>query len=85
MIRSGRKNKALIRNVVFGCLSFALVGGLTALFMSNPFDTKAASLANFNPGNIISDYMMSNVDTMSLNDIQRFWMSMAIVMIRIYM
>lgn len=72
MIRSGRKNKALIRNVVFGCLSFALVGGLTALFMSNPFDTKAASLANFNPGNIISDYMMSNVDTMSLNDIQRF-------------
>ena len=72
MIRGGRKNKALIRNVVFGCLSFALVGGLTALFMSNPFNTKAASLANFNPGNIISDYMMSNVDTMSLNDIQRF-------------
>lgn len=37
-----------------------------------PQTTSAASLARFNPGNIISDAVMGNYASMSVNDIQKF-------------
>ncbi|MBQ6130443.1 hypothetical protein IJI72_02015 [Candidatus Saccharibacteria bacterium] len=51
---------------------FAFVAAFAFLALKFPTFSSAASLDNFHPGNIISDYTMSNVDTMSVSDIQHF-------------
>ncbi len=51
---------------------FAFVATMTFLGLKLPSDSNAASLANFNPGNIISDYTMGNFDTMSVEEIDDF-------------
>ena len=51
---------------------FGFVAVLTFLSLRIPVKSNAASLASFDPGNIISDYTMSNVNTMSVADIDRF-------------
>ena len=51
---------------------FAFVTAFTFLTLRVPQDSQAASLANFRPGNIISDYTMSNYTTMSVTDIDAF-------------
>ena len=52
--------------------AFAFAAVFTFLALRLPQETQAASLENFRPGNIISDYTMSNVNTMSVADIQNF-------------
>ena len=67
-----RRNKVLIRNLVCITLVIACVSSISAFLLSRSKDSQAASLANFNAGNIISDYTMSNANTMNVADIQRF-------------
>ena len=45
---------------------------LTHLFKSKTEEVDAVNVANFDPGYIISDYQMSNYNSMSESDIQRF-------------
>ncbi|MBQ6511033.1 hypothetical protein IJI94_03700, partial [Candidatus Saccharibacteria bacterium] len=51
---------------------FVATATFTFFVTKNPEGTSAASLANFKPGNIISDYTMSNYNSMSEADIQNF-------------
>ena len=51
---------------------FVAAGVFAFLATSRTATTEAASTANFNPGNIISDYVMSNYDSMTEQDIQDF-------------
>ncbi len=51
---------------------FIAVATFSFLNAKKPQDTSAASLANFKPGNIISDYVMSNYASMSEAEIQNF-------------
>ena len=51
---------------------FVAVATFTFFMTKEPGKTSAASLANFKPGNIISDYVMSNYNSMSEADIQNF-------------
>ncbi len=51
---------------------FAAVATFMFFAMKKPVETSAASLAGFKPGNIISDYTMSNYNSMSEADIQNF-------------
>ena len=51
---------------------FAFIAVFTFLNLKLPQDSQAASLANFNPGNIISDYTMSNYTTMTVDEIDAF-------------
>ncbi|MBR3256924.1 hypothetical protein IKG02_01375 [Candidatus Saccharibacteria bacterium] len=63
-----KSKKSLIKSIFF--LSFMVAFGVLAVKF--PKSSKAASLANFDPGNIISDYVMSNADSMSVADIDAF-------------
>ena len=64
-----RQHPGLIYKIAF---LFAFVSIFTFLSFAHPRISQAASLANFNPGNIISDYTMSNYATMSVTDIDAF-------------
>ncbi|MBR3320096.1 hypothetical protein IKG20_02220 [Candidatus Saccharibacteria bacterium] len=64
-----RKHPGLVYKVVF-LFTFAAV--FTFLAFKLPKNSEAASLANFRPGNIISDYTMSNYTTMSVAEIDEF-------------
>ena len=63
-----KSKKSLIKSIFF--LSFMVAFGVLAVKF--PKSSKAASLANFDPGNIVSDYVMSNADSMSVADIDAF-------------
>ena len=64
-----RKHPGLIYKVSF---LFAFVAVFTFLALKLPQGSGAISLADFHPGNIISDYTMSNYQTMSVADIDAF-------------
>ena len=64
-----RKHPGLIYKVSF---LFAFVAVFTFLALKLPQGSGAISLADFRPGNIISDYTMSNYQTMSVADIDAF-------------
>ena len=64
-----RRHPGLVYKISF---LFAFVATFTFLALKVPQDSQAASLANFHPGNIISDYTMSNYTTMSVDDIDIF-------------
>ena len=64
-----RRHPGLLYKISF---LFAFVATFTFLALKAPQDSQAASLANFRPGNIISDYAMSNYATMSVDDINTF-------------
>lgn len=64
-----RKHPGLLYKITF---LFAFVAVFTFLALKLPQISTAASLANFKPGNIISDYTMSNYTTMSVADIDAF-------------
>ncbi|MBQ1528407.1 hypothetical protein IIZ77_02025, partial [Candidatus Saccharibacteria bacterium] len=51
---------------------FAFVAVFTFLALKIPNNSEAASLANFHPGNIISDYTMSNYESMTVAEIDKF-------------
>ena len=51
---------------------FFAIATLSFLLAQNPHETNAADLSNFNAGNIISDYVMSNYSSMSESEIQAF-------------
>ena len=51
---------------------FAFVAVFTFLALKLPNNSEAASLANFRPGNIISDYTMSNYESMTVAEIDKF-------------
>ena len=69
MERFNRQHPGLVYKISF---LFAFVVTFTFLALKVPQDSQAASLANFRPGNIISDYTMSNYTTMSVDDIDAF-------------
>ena len=60
------------KTLILSIFAFVFAGTFTFLALRLPRETSAASLENFRPGNIISDYTMSNVNTMSVSDIQSF-------------
>ena len=64
-----RKLKSNTLKILF---LFGFVTAFTFLSLKIPRETDAASLDKFDPGNIITDYMMSKVDTMSVADIDSF-------------
>ena len=64
-----RKHPGLIYKVTF---LFAFVATFTFLALRLPRESQAVSLADFRPGNIISDYTMGNYTTMSVADIDAF-------------
>ncbi|MBR5389232.1 RICIN domain-containing protein [Candidatus Saccharibacteria bacterium] len=64
-----RRHPGLIYKITF---LFTFISIFTFLTFAHPRESQAASLANFNPGNIISDYTMSNYTTMSVADIDAF-------------
>jgi len=64
-----RKHPGLVYKVSF---LFAFVAAFTFLALKLPHSSTAVSLADFRPGNIISDYTMSNYTTMSVADIDAF-------------
>ncbi len=64
-----RRHPGLIYKASF---LFAFIAVFTFLALKLPQNSQAASLANFHPGNIISDYVMSNYSTMSISDIDAF-------------
>ena len=70
-MRIGRKNKRVWCGIVGLFVATFLFGFLTAKFKNN--DTAdAANLGNFDAGYIISDYQMSNYNSMSESEIQSF-------------
>ena len=55
-----KKHPGLVYKISF---LFAFVAVFTFLALKLPTSSEAASLANFKPGNIISDYTMSNYES----------------------
>ena len=64
-----RKHPGLVYKIAF---LFAFIAAFTFLALKMPKNSEAASLANFKPGNIISDYTMSNYTTMTVAEIDAF-------------
>lgn len=60
------------RNVVFVVFVFCMTAVWSFFSTSNMHNSSAANLSNFNPGNIISDAVMSNYSAMSVTEIQAF-------------
>jgi len=60
------------RIVTLGVLSFILGAALAFVSLSSSPSSSAATLDDFNPGNIITDATMSNYTSMSVTDIQNF-------------
>lgn len=67
-----RKHRILRKDLLKICFIFGFAAAFTFFALKTPKETEAASLDRFDPGNIISDYTMSNVNTMSVADIDRF-------------
>lgn len=67
-----RRRTGLLRYcaLFFGVIAIVFV--TLSIINRSPDGANAASLDNFNAGNIISDDTMSNYESMSLDDIQRF-------------
>lgn len=66
------RGRGILKKFVCVLISaFCVFGSVTFLNLGTE-EASAASLANFNPGNIMSDYVLSNYNSMSLDDIQRF-------------
>ncbi len=64
-----KKHPGLVYKISF---LFAFVAVFTFLALRLPNNSEAASLANFKPGNIISDYTMSNYESMTVEEIDQF-------------
>ena len=60
------------KNIIKITFIFVFVATFTFLGLRLPRSSRAASLADFKPGNIISDYTMSNYTSMSVAEIQSF-------------
>ena len=59
------------RLAVFVVFAFCM-GAVFAFLATSNTENTSATTAGFKPGNIITDYMMSNSNTMSVADIQSF-------------
>lgn len=59
---------------IYGLFSIVILGFISSLIIvfSNNVNTQAANLREFNPGNIISDEIFTNSDSMSVSQIQAF-------------
>ena len=60
------------RNLIFAVFVFFMVATLSFFATSNAEHSSATSLDDFKPGNIMSDAVMGNYTSMSLDDIQKF-------------
>ena len=60
------------RVVVFVVFSFFMAATFSFLATSNPTSTSAAPVQGFNPGNIISDAVMADYNSMTVAEIQAF-------------
>lgn len=59
------------RLVVFAVFAFCM-GAVFTFLATSSIDDTSATVAGFKAGNIITDYVMSNNNTMSVVDIQNF-------------
>ncbi|MBR0460467.1 RICIN domain-containing protein [Candidatus Saccharibacteria bacterium] len=59
------------KQILLACFTFAFVGTLSFLLAKN-MNTTDATTAGFRPGNIMSDYVMGNYNTMNESQIQSF-------------
>lgn len=66
------KELNIYRCVAFLVFVFCMMASFSFLAVRGMQKSSAASLANFKPGNIINDSTMSNYNSMSKDDIQRF-------------
>ncbi len=60
------------RFLYLALFAFLFAGVVAFLKTASPLETGAASLDHFDPGNIITDYNMSNYNSMTESDIQNF-------------
>ncbi len=60
------------RSLILVVFVFCMMATLSFLSARGMQKSSAASLSGFNPGNIISDAVMSNYNSMSVEDIQKF-------------
>lgn len=68
-------HQKFLRKPLFLLFAFALAATLGFLAVANMIKTGALTTAGFNPGNIMSDYVMSNYNSMSEAEIQGFLFS----------
>ena len=69
---AARRRRGDRRFLYFVVFIFAFIAILTGAHLSRQIRTEAASLDHFDPGNIITDYNMSNYTSMSESEIQNF-------------
>lgn len=67
-----RKDRRLVKKVLLVLVFVFSIFGAFSIINLKTEEANAASLSNFDPGNIMSDFVLSNYNSMSLDDIQRF-------------
>lgn len=72
IISNKTKRRIDTRRICFLTFAFTMVATFSFLLASNIHKVSGANLSNFNPGNIISDFTMSNYTTMTEAGIQAF-------------
>ena len=72
VIHSNTKRRFDRRSLLFCIFSFCMVATLSFLIAKSSNFVDAGKLDNFRPGNIISDYVMSNYKSMTEAEIQAF-------------
>lgn len=60
------------RTIIFATFTFCMAAAISFLSTSNMTTSSAADASKFNPGNIISDAVMSNYNSMTKDEIQTF-------------
>ena len=68
----GKIKNLKVKHLLFCVFTFFMISSLAFLMTKNLKKIHAYDFSNFNPGNIISDGVMSNANAMSVEEIQRF-------------
>ena len=68
----GKIKKLKVKHLLLCVFTFFMISSLAFLMTKNLKKIHAYDFSNFNPGNIISDGVMSNANAMSVEEIQRF-------------
>ena len=68
----GKIKNLKVKHLLLCVFTFFMVSSLAFLMTKNLKKIHAYDFSNFNPGNIISDGVMSNANSMSVEEIQRF-------------
>ena len=68
----GKIKNLKVKHLLLCVFTFFMISSLAFLMTKNLKKIHAYDFSNFNPGNIISDGVMSNANAMSVDEIQRF-------------